>query len=150
MKFIFLISAIYFSLNLFGQNEPNISIFQANLLELSNAFEKRDYKTIDKMLHHKQVSEEMMKKEVEFAINDSILPMHAISLMNSMGQFGPLISVIKDEMFYKRYLEKARVDAKDCYGYFYEKNGIDILVFAEWQGTYFRFIKIRDLKELLN
>jgi hypothetical protein len=150
MKFIFLISAIYFSLNLFGQNEPNISIFQANLLELSNAFEKRDYQTIDKMLHHKQVSEEMMKKEVEFAINDSILPLKAINFIDKIGQFGSLKSVFKNEIYYKRYLEKAKVDPKDCYGYFYEKNGIDILVFAEWQGTYFLFIKIRNLKELLN
>ena len=70
--------------------------------------------------------------------------------MHEIGQFGSLMSEFKNEMFYKRYLEKARVDAKDCYGYFYEKNGIDILVFAEWQGTYFRFIKIKNLKELLN
>lgn len=150
MKIIILISTVYFSLYLFGQNEPNISIFQTNLLELSYAFEKRDYQTIDKLLHHKQVKEEMMKKEVALAINDSLLPVKAINFIDKIGQFGSLTSVFKDEIYYKRYLEKAKFDPKDCYGYFYEKNGIDIEVFAEWQGTYFRFIKIRDLKELLN
>lgn len=102
------------------------------------------------MLHHKQVSGETIKREVELAIKDSLLPLNVIKLMHEIGQFGSLMSEFKNEMFYKRYLEKARVDAKDCYGYFYEKNGIDILVFAEWQGTYFRFIKIKNLKELLN
>ncbi len=150
MKLILLLFPILFSPHLFGQNEPSITIFQSNLLELSEAFEKRDYQTIHKLLHHKQVSEETIKREVELAIKDSLLPLNVIKLMHEIGQFGSLTSVFKDEMFYKRYLEKARVDAKDCYGYFYEKNGIDILVFAEWQGTYFRFIKIRNLKELLN
>jgi hypothetical protein len=150
MKLILLLFPILFSPHLFGQNEPSITIFQSNLLELSEAFEKRDYQTIHKLLHHKQVSEETIKREVELAIKDSLLPLNVIKLMHEIGQFGSLTSVFKDEMFYKRYLEKARVDAKDCYGYFYEKNGIDILVFAEWQGTYFRFIKIRNLKVLLN
>jgi hypothetical protein len=150
MKLILLLFPILFLPHLFGQNEPSITIFQSNLLELSEAFEKRDYQTIHKLLHHKQVSEETIKREVELAIKDSLLPLNVIKLMHEIGQFGSLTSVFKDEMFYKRYLEKARVDAKDCYGYFYEKNGIDILVFAEWQGTYFRFIKIRNLKVLLN
>jgi hypothetical protein len=70
--------------------------------------------------------------------------------MHEIGQFGSLTSVFKDEMFYKRYLEKARVDAKDCYGYFYEKNGIDIFVIAEWNGDHFRIIRIKNLKVLLN
>ena len=150
MKLILLLFPILFSPHLFGQNEPSITIFQSNLLELSEAFEKRDYQTIHKLLHHKQVSEETIKREVELAIKDSLLHLNLIKLMHEIGQFGSLTSVFKDEMFYKRYLENARVDAKDCHGYFYEKNGIDILVFAEWQGTYFRFIKIRNLKELLN
>lgn len=149
MKIILLIFSIIVSLNLFSQTKPSIVIFQSNLLELSEAFEKRDYQTIDELLHHKQVSEEQMKKEVEFAINDSILPMHAISLMNSMGQFGPLISVIKDEMAYKRYLAKAGVDPEDCFGYFIEKEGLDAMVIAEWNGQYFRFVKIKNLKVLL-
>jgi len=42
------------------------------------------------LTHNKQVSEEIMKKEVELAINDSILPPQAITLMNKMGQFGSL------------------------------------------------------------
>ena len=149
MKRILLLFPIFFSPPLFGQNEPSISIFQSNLLELADAFEKREYQIIDQLTLHKQVSEEILKREVELAINDSILPPQAISLMNKMGQFGPLSSVIKDEMAYKRYLEKAKVDPKDCYTYFFEKNGMDVFVIAEWNGEYFRFIRIKNLRVLL-
>ena len=107
-------------------------------------------KLIDKLTHHKQVSEEILKREVELAINDSILPPQAITLMNKMGQFGPLTSVIKDEMAYKRYLEKAKVDPKDCYTYFFEKNGMDVFVIAEWNEDHFRFLRIKNLKVLLH
>jgi ribonucleotide reductase alpha subunit len=120
------------------------------LLELSDAFDKRDYQSIDKLLHHKKVTEEMMKKEVEFAIKDSILPVQAIKLMNKIGQFSSLTLKNKDEMAYKRYIEKAGVDPKKCFAYFYEKDGVDIFVIAEWKETYFRFVKIRNLKILLN
>jgi|688.fasta_scaffold419124_2 hypothetical protein len=150
MKRILLLFPILFSPHLFGQNVPSISIFQSNLLELAEAFEKREYQTIDQLTLHKQVSEEILKREVELAINDSILPPQAISLMNKMGQFGSLTSVIKDEMAYKRYLEKAKVDPKDCYTYFFEKNGMDVFVIAEWNGDHFRFIRIKNLKVLLN
>lgn len=150
MKRILLLFPILFSPHLFGQNVPSISIFQSNLLELAEAFEKREYQTIDQLTLHKQVSEEILKREVELAINDSILPPQAISLMNKMGQFGSLTSVIKDEMAYKRYLEKAKVDPKDCYTYFFEKNGMDVFVIAEWNGDHFGFLRIKNLKELLN
>jgi hypothetical protein len=150
MKRILLLFPILFSPHLFGQNVPSISIFQSNLLELAEAFEKREYQTIDQLTLHKQVSEEILKREVELAINDSILPPQAISLMNKMGQFGSLTSVIKDEMAYKRYLEKAKVDPKDCYTYFFEKNGMDVFVIAEWNGDHFRFIRIKNLKVLLH
>lgn len=149
MKILLLIS-ILVSVNLYSQNKPEITIFQSNLFELAEALEKRDYLKINKMLHHKQVSEEMMKKEVEFSIIDSLLPLNAIKLMDKIGQFGSLTSVIKDEMAYKRYLSKAGFDPKDCFAYFYEKEGVDIFVFAEWNGAYFRFIKIKNLKVLLN
>ena len=150
MKRILLLFPILFSLHLFGQNEPSISIFQSNLLELAEAFEKREYQIIDQLTHHKQVSEEILKREVELAINDSILPPQAISLMNKMGQFGPLSSVIKDEMAYKRYIDKAGVELKDCYTYFFEKNGMDVFLIAEWNGDHFRFLRIKNLKVLLN
>jgi hypothetical protein len=90
-----------------------------------------------------------MINEVELAINDSILPPNAINLMAKIGQFGSLTTVIKDEMAYKRYLEKAGVNAKDCFAYFHEINGIDIFVIAEWNESYFRFIRIKNLKALL-
>ena len=149
MKRILLLFPIFFSPPLFGQNEPSISIFQSNLLELAEAFEKIEYQIIYQFTHQKQVSEEILKREVELAINDSILPPNAISLMNKMGQFGPLSSVIKDEMAYKRYLEKVKVDPKDCYTYFFKKNGMDVFVIAEWNGEYFRFIRIQNLRVLL-
>jgi hypothetical protein len=119
------------------------------LQELSKAFEKRAYETIHKFLHHKNVSEKRMINEVELAINDSILPPDAIKLMDKRGEFGSLITVFKDEMAYKRYLKKAGVNAKDCFAYFHEINGIDIFVIAEWKETYFRFIRIKNLKALL-
>lgn len=150
MKLILLLFPVLFSPHLFGQNEPSISIFQSNLLELADAFEKREYQIIDQLTLHKQVSEEILKREVELAINDSILPPNAISLMNKMGQFGPLTSVIKDEMAYKRYIDKAGVEIKDCYTYFFEKNGMDVFVIAEWNGDHFRFIRIKNLKVLLH
>ena len=150
MKLILLLFPILFSPYFFGQNEPSISIFQSNLLELADAFEKREYQTIDQLTHHKQVSEEILKREVELAINDSILPPQAISLMNKMGQFGPLSSVIQDEMAYKRYIDKAGVELKDCYSYFFEKNGMDVFLIAEWNENHFRFLRIKNLKVLLN
>ena len=57
--------------------------------------------------------------------------------------------VIKDEMAYKRYIEKAGVLLKDCYTYFFEKNGMDVFVIAEWNGENFRFIRIKNLRVLL-
>ncbi len=147
--FIVLLPAYFFGQNL-KSTKPSIEIFQSNLLELADAFEKRDYQIIDQLTHHKQVSEEILKREIELAINDSILPPQAITLMNKMGQFGPLTSVIKDEMAYKRYLEKAKVDPKDCYTYFFEKNGMDVFVIAEWNGDHFRFIRIKNLMVLLH
>lgn len=149
MKILLLFSTLVL-INLYNQVKPDITIFQSNLIELSNAFDKRDYQKIDKLLHQKKVRKEMMKKEVEFSINDSFLPTQAIWLMNKVGQFGSLISVIQDEIVYKRYLAKAGVDPKNCFGYFYEKDGVDVFVIAEWKETYFRLIKIRNLKELLN
>ena len=149
MKIGLFICIILISLNFVGQNNPSIVIFQSNLHEVSQAFDKRAYETIHKFLHHKNVSEKKMIKEVELAINDSILPPNAINLMAKIGQFGSLTTVIKDEMAYKRYLEKAGVNAKDCFAYFHEINGIDIFVFAEWKETYFRFIRIKNLKALL-
>jgi hypothetical protein len=143
------ICTIFISLNFVGQNKPSIVIFQSNLLELSKAFEKRAYETIHKFLHHKNVSEKRMINEVELAINDSILPPDAIKLMDKRGEFGSLTTVIKDEMAYKRYLEKAGVNPQDCFAYFYDINGIDIFVIAEWKETYFRFIRIKNLKALL-
>jgi hypothetical protein len=143
------ICIIFISLNFVGQNKPSIVIFQSNLLELSKAFEKRAYETIHKFLHHKNVSEKRMINEVELAINDSILPPDAIKLMDKRGEFGSLTTVIKDEMAYKRYLEKAGVNPQDCFAYFYDINGIDIFVIAEWKETYFRFIRIKNLKALL-
>jgi hypothetical protein len=147
--FIVLLPAYFLGQNL-KSTKPSIEIFQSNLLELADAFEKRDYQIIDQLTHHKQVSEEILKREIELAINDSILPPQAITLMNKMGQFGPLTSVIKDEMAYKRYLEKAKVDPKDCYTYFFEKNGMDVFVIAEWNGDHFRFIRIKNLMVLLH
>ncbi|MFM7667412.1 MAG: hypothetical protein ACKO7D_04405 [Bacteroidota bacterium] len=149
MKILLLIS-ILVSVNLYSQNKPEITIFQSNLLELAEALEKRDYQMINKMLHHKQVSEEMMKKEVEFSINDSLLPLNAIKLMDKTGQFDSLTSVVKDEMAYNRYLSKIGVDPKNCFAYFCEKEGVDVFVFAEWNGAYFRFVKIKNLKGLLD
>jgi hypothetical protein len=143
------ICTIFISLNFVGQNKPSIVIFQSNLLELSKAIEKRAYETIHKFLHHKNVSEKRMINEVELAINDSILPPDAIKLMDKRGEFGSLTTVIKDEMAYNRYLEKAGVNAQDCFAYFYDINGIDIFVIAEWKETYFRFIRIKNLKALL-
>jgi hypothetical protein len=143
------ICTIFISLNFVGQNKPSIVIFQSNLQELSKAFEKRAYETIHKFLHHKNVSEKRMINEVELAINDSILPPDAIKLMDKRGEFGSLITVFKDEMAYKRYLEKAGVNPQDCFAYFYDINGIDIFVIAEWKETYFRFIRIKNLKALL-
>lgn len=150
MKRILFLFPILFSPHLFSQNEPCIAIFQSNLLELAEAFEKREYQTIDQLTPHKQVSEEILKREVELAINDSILPPNAISLMNKMGQFGPLSSVIKDEMAYKRYIDKAGIELKDCYTYFFEKNGMDVFLIAEWNEDHFRFLRIKNLKVLLN
>ena len=149
MKTGLFICTIFISLNFVGQNKPSIVIFQSNLLELSKAIEKRAYETIHKFLHHKNVSEKRMINEVELAINDSILPPDAINLMAKIGEFGSLTTVIKDEMAYKRYLEKAGVNAQDCFAYFYDINGIDIFVIAEWKETYFRFIRIKNLKALL-
>ena len=146
--FIILLPAYFFGQDL-KSTKPSIEIFQSNLLELVEAFEKREYQIIDQLTHHKQVSEEILKREVELAVNDSILPPNAISLMNKMGQFGPLTSVIKDEMAYKRYIDKAGVEIKDCYTYFFEKNGMDVFVIAEWNGEYFRFIRIKNLRVLL-
>jgi hypothetical protein len=143
------VGTILISLNFVGQNNPSIVIFQSNLHELSMAFEKRAYETIHKFLHHKNVSEERMINEVELAIKDSILPPEAIKMIDKWGEFGVLTTVIKDEMAYKRYLEKAEVNAKDCFAYFREINGIDIFVIAEWKETYFRFIRIKNLKALL-
>jgi hypothetical protein len=150
MKRILLLFPIFFSPPIFGQNEPCIAIFQSNLLELGDAFEKREYQTIDQLTLHKRVSEEILKREVELTINDSILPPQAISLMNKMGQFGPLSLVIKDEMAYKRYIDKAGVELKDCYTYYFEKNGMEVFLIAEWNGDHFRFIRIKNLKVLLN
>ena len=81
MKLILLLFPILFSPHLFGQIVTSITIFQSNLLELSEAFEKRDYQTIHKLLHHKQVSEETIKREVELAIKDSLLPLNVIKLI---------------------------------------------------------------------
>jgi hypothetical protein len=119
------------------------------LQELSKAFEKKEYETIHKFLHHKNVSEKRMINEVELAINDSILPPDAIKMIDKRGEFGALTTVIEDEMTCKRYLEKAGVNAKDCFAYFHEINGIDIFVIAEWNESYFRFIRIKNLKALL-
>lgn len=149
MKIGLFVGTILISLKFVGQNNPSIFIFQSNLHEVSKAFDKRAYETIHKFLHHKNVSEKRMINEVELAINDSILPPNAINLMAKIGQFGSLTTVIKDEMAYKRYLEKAGVNAKDCFAYFHEINGIDIFVIAEWKETYFRFIRIKNLKALL-
>ena len=149
MKIGLFICTILISLNFVGQNNPSIVIFQSNLQELSKAFEKKEYQTIHKFLHHKNVSEERMIIEVELAINDSILPPDAIKMIDKRGEFGSLITVFKDEMTYKRYLEKAGVNAKDCFAYFHEINGIDIFVIAEWNESYFRFIRIKNLKALL-
>jgi hypothetical protein len=147
--FIVLLPAYFFGQDL-KSTKPSIEIFQSNLLELADAFEKREYQTIDQLTHHKQVSEEILKREVELAINDSILPPQAISLMNKMGQFGPLSSVIKDEMAYKRYIDKAGIELKDCYTYFFEKNRMDVFLIAEWNEDHFRFLRIKNLKVLLN
>lgn len=149
MKIRLFVGTILISLNFVGQNNPSIVIFQSNLHELSMAFEKREYETIHKFLHHKNVSEERMINEVELAINDSILPPEAIKMIDKCGEFGSLITVFKDEMAYKRYLKKAGVNAKDCFAYFHEINGIDICVIAEWKETYFRFIRIKNLKAFL-
>lgn len=149
MKIGLFICTILISLNFVGQNNPSIVIFQSNLHEVSQAFDKRAYETIYKFLHHKNVSEKRMINEVELAINDSILPPEAIKMIDKWGEFGALTTVMKDEMAYKRYLEKAGVNAKDCFAYFHEINGIDIFVIAEWKETYFRFIRIKNLKALL-
>jgi predicted nucleic acid-binding protein len=150
VKYSIIFILVFLSKLVFSQVTPTIEIFQANLTVLSDAFENREYQIIDQLTHHKQVTEEILKREVELAINDSILPPQAISLMNKMGQFGSLSSVIKDEMAYKRYIDKAGVELKDCYTYFFEKNGMDVFVIAEWNGDHFRFIRIKNLKVLLH
>jgi hypothetical protein len=101
------------------------------------------------MLHHKEVSDEIFKNEVEFALNDSLLPAKVIIRMNQIGEFGPLLSIIKNERAYTRYLEKSGVKAENCFAYFHEINRMDVLVLAEWNGSTFRFIRIKNLKLLV-
>ena len=129
---------------------PTIEVFQTNLLTLSSAFENRDYTTIHKILIHKEVSEEMFKNEVESAIQDSILPVSAIMSINKFGEFGPLMHVFDDDMAYKRYVEKAKVQVENCFAYYHEIKGLDILVLAEWNGSTFRFFRLKNLKLLSN
>ena len=150
MKYFIIFILVFFSKLVFSQVTPTIEIFQANLTVLSDAFENRDYSLIHSMLHHKEVSDEIFKNEVEFALNDSLLPAKAIIRMNQIGEFGPLLSIIKNERAYTRYLEKSGVKAENCFAYFHEINRMDVLVLAEWNGSTFRLIRIKNLKLLLN
>jgi len=154
VRFIFQLLIYAFSFNSIAQksNEinPTIEVFQTNLLALSSAFENRDYPTIHKIFIHKEVSEEMFKNEVESAIQDSILPVSAIMSINKFGAFGPLMNIVDDEMAYKRFVEKAKVQVENCFAYYHEIKGLDILVPAEWNGSTFRFFRLKNLKLLSN
>ena len=129
--------------------KPTIEIFQANLLDLADAMEKKDALTIDQLMFHKPVTDEQFARELENALNEPLLPLEAINSMEKTGEFGPLLTIVSDEMHYQRHLTKTGVKADNCYAYFHEVNGIDIFVIAEWNESYFRFIRIKNLKALL-